>query len=120
MDGASIYELLDTEKVTLTAAVPTVWLMLLQHLEETKDPLPHLERVVIGGSACPPAMIEGVRKELRHPGDPRLGHDRDEPAGFAVHLQGRSGPPLRRGALWTIKQKQGRPPIHGGDEDHRR
>jgi acyl-CoA synthetase (AMP-forming)/AMP-acid ligase II len=35
MDGASIYELLDTEKVTFTAAVPTVWLMLLQYLEET-------------------------------------------------------------------------------------
>jgi fatty-acyl-CoA synthase len=35
MDGASIYELLDTEKVSFTAAVPTVWLMLLQYLEET-------------------------------------------------------------------------------------
>ena len=34
MDGASIYELLDTYNVTFTAAVPTVWLMLLQHLEE--------------------------------------------------------------------------------------
>ena len=53
MDGASIYELLDTEKVTFTAAVPTVWLMLLQHLEETGKRLPHLKKVVIGGSACP-------------------------------------------------------------------
>ena len=35
LDGASIYELLDTEKVTLTAAVPTVWLKLLQYLETT-------------------------------------------------------------------------------------
>jgi fatty-acyl-CoA synthase len=57
MDGASIYELLDTEKVTFSAAVPTVWLMLLQHLEETGRKLPHLTRVVIGGSACPPAVI---------------------------------------------------------------
>ncbi|MGB3833893.1 MAG: fatty-acid--CoA ligase [Mesorhizobium sp.] len=53
MDGASIYELLDTEKVTFTAAVPTVWLMLLQHLEETGSKLPYLKKVVIGGSACP-------------------------------------------------------------------
>ena len=53
MDGASIYELLDTEKVTFTAAVPTVWLMLLQHLEETGRKLPYLKKVVIGGSACP-------------------------------------------------------------------
>jgi fatty-acyl-CoA synthase len=58
MDGASIYELLDTEKVTLTAAVPTVWLMLLTHLQETGKDLPHLNRVVIGGSAAPRSMIE--------------------------------------------------------------
>jgi fatty-acyl-CoA synthase len=56
MDGASIYELLDTYKVTFTAAVPTVWLMLLQDLEKTGQKLPHLDRVVIGGSACPRAM----------------------------------------------------------------
>ncbi|MEJ6781295.1 long-chain-fatty-acid--CoA ligase [Aminobacter sp. Piv2-1] len=58
MDGASIYELLDTERVTFTAAVPTVWLMLLQHLEETGKKLPHLNRVVIGGSACPRTVTE--------------------------------------------------------------
>ncbi|MDD9910776.1 MAG: long-chain-fatty-acid--CoA ligase [Ahrensia sp.] len=58
MDGASIYELLDSEKVTFTAAVPTVWLMLLGYLEETGKELPHLKRVVIGGSACPRAMLE--------------------------------------------------------------
>jgi fatty-acyl-CoA synthase len=53
MDGASIYELLDTEKVTFSAAVPTIWFMLLQHLEETGKKLPHLKKVVIGGAACP-------------------------------------------------------------------
>ncbi|MBV9260007.1 MAG: AMP-binding protein, partial [Pseudolabrys sp.] len=45
MDGASIYELLDTYKVTFTAAVPTVWLMLLQELEKNGKMLPYLERV---------------------------------------------------------------------------
>lgn len=58
MDGASIYEMLDTERVTFTAAVPTVWLMLLQHLEETGKKLPHLNKVVIGGSACPRTVTE--------------------------------------------------------------
>ncbi len=58
MDGASIFECLDTHKVTVTAAVPTVWLMLLQYLEESGKSLDILERVVIGGSACPRAMIE--------------------------------------------------------------
>jgi fatty-acyl-CoA synthase len=58
MDGASIYELLNTYKVTFTAAVPTVWLMLLQDLEKTGQKLPYLKRVVIGGSACPRAMTK--------------------------------------------------------------
>ncbi len=58
MDGASIYELLlDTEKSPSAPPVPTVWLMLLQHLEATGLKLPYLTRVVIGGSACPPAVI---------------------------------------------------------------
>jgi fatty-acyl-CoA synthase len=58
LDGPSIYELLDTYKVSFTAAVPTVWLMLLQDLEKTGGKLPHLKRVVIGGSACPRAMTQ--------------------------------------------------------------
>lgn len=62
MDGEAIFELLDTEKVTFTAAVPTVWLMLLQYLEETGKKLPHLSKVVIGGSACPRAMAEKFQK----------------------------------------------------------
>jgi fatty-acyl-CoA synthase len=50
--------LLDRYKVTCTAAVPTVWLMLLQHLEATGEKLPHLKKVVIGGSACPRAITQ--------------------------------------------------------------
>jgi fatty-acyl-CoA synthase len=56
LDGASIYELLNEHRVTFTAAVPTVWLMLLQYLEANDAKLPHLKKVVIGGSACPRAM----------------------------------------------------------------
>ena len=58
LDGASVYELLDREKVTVTAAVPTVWLGLLQYLEATDAKLPYLQRVLIGGSACPRRIIE--------------------------------------------------------------
>jgi len=58
LDGASIYELLDKYRVTFTAGVPTVWLMLLQHLEKTGEKLPYLKRVVIGGSAAPRAMTK--------------------------------------------------------------
>ena len=57
LDGASVYELLDGEKVTISAAVPTVWLGLLQHLEANGLKLPHLKRVVIGGSAVPERVL---------------------------------------------------------------
>ena len=63
LDGASIYELLDTYRVTFTAAVPTVWLMLLQHLEANNLKLPHLKKVVIGGSACPRAMTQNFQED---------------------------------------------------------
>jgi len=58
MDGKSIYELLETEKVNASAAVPTVWLGLIQHLEENNLKLPYLDLVAIGGAACPRMMIE--------------------------------------------------------------
>ena len=63
MDGAAIYELLDTYKVNMTAAVPTVWLMLLNHLEENTLTLPHLERVVIGGSAVPERILRAFEEK---------------------------------------------------------
>ncbi|ADZ71707.1 long-chain-fatty-acid--CoA ligase [Polymorphum gilvum] len=63
MDGESIWGLLDAERVTLTAAVPTVWLMLLQYLKKTGKALPWLERVVIGGSACPRAMTKAFEED---------------------------------------------------------
>ncbi len=58
LDGASIHEMLTAYRVSCTAAVPTIWLMLLQHLEATGGALPYLKRVVIGGSACPRAMAQ--------------------------------------------------------------
>lgn len=57
MSGKAIYELLDKEKVTITAAVPTVWLLLLTYLEENNLKLPHLRKVVIGGSAVPERIL---------------------------------------------------------------
>ena len=57
MDGKSIADLMLAEDVTMTAGVPTVWQMLLGHLDATQTRLPKLERVLVGGSACPPSMI---------------------------------------------------------------
>jgi fatty-acyl-CoA synthase len=58
LDGASVYELLSTEKVTHTAGVPTVWLMLLQHMAANNLKLPELKMVICGGSAMPRSMIK--------------------------------------------------------------
>ncbi len=57
-DAPTIARMIRTEEVTLTLAVPTVWLSMLQHLDTTGTDLKPLERVVIGGSAAPRAMIE--------------------------------------------------------------
>ena len=57
LDGKSVYELMEAEKVTFSAGVPTVWLTLLQHVEANGLRFNHLRRTAIGGSACPPAMI---------------------------------------------------------------
>jgi fatty-acyl-CoA synthase len=62
MDGESIYQLLDDEKVSFTAAVPTVWLMLLQYLEATGKKLPNLNKVVIGGSAVPERILRAFEE----------------------------------------------------------
>ena len=61
MDGKSIYDLFEQEKVTFSAGVPTVWQMLLSHMETNGLKLSTMKRTVIGGSACPPAMLDTFR-----------------------------------------------------------
>jgi fatty-acyl-CoA synthase len=61
LDGASVHELLVSEHVTISAAVPTIWFALLQHMEKVGADLPDLKRVVIGGSACPRAVTQKFR-----------------------------------------------------------
>ncbi len=63
LDGKSVYELLESEGVTFAAGVPTVWQMLLSHMKPTGLRFSTLNRTVIGGSACPPAMISAFRED---------------------------------------------------------
>ncbi|RVU13106.1 long-chain-fatty-acid--CoA ligase [Methylobacterium oryzihabitans] len=63
LDGASVLDIIETTGVTVTAAVPTVWLALLQHLTATGARLSTLKRVMIGGSACPRAMTERFERD---------------------------------------------------------
>jgi fatty-acyl-CoA synthase len=58
LDGKSLYELFESEKVTLSAGVPTVWQGLLAYVDANKLKFSTMRRSAIGGSACPPAMIQ--------------------------------------------------------------
>jgi fatty-acyl-CoA synthase len=62
-DGKSVYELIEAEGVTFAAGVPTVWQMLLGHMKPQGLKFSKLSRTVIGGSACPPAMIASFRDD---------------------------------------------------------
>jgi acyl-CoA synthetase (AMP-forming)/AMP-acid ligase II len=110
LDGASLLELLNGAGVTVTAAVPTVWLGLLQHLESTGAKLDTLERVVIGGSACPRAMTEAFETKYGVSVAHAWGMTELSPLGSfcspkpeTAHLAG--------DALYDLKVKQGHPPF---------
>jgi fatty-acyl-CoA synthase len=110
MDGQSIYDLLNDYKVTFTAAVPTVWLMLLQHLEKTGEKLPYLKRVVIGGSACPRAMAKTFEEtygvEVIH----AWGMTEMSPLGSLCTMKPEYAA-LSGEERLNIQQKQGHPPF---------
>jgi fatty-acyl-CoA synthase len=110
LDGASIYELLNEFKVTLTGAVPTVWLLLLQHLEKTGGQLPYLERVVIGGSACPRAMIKTFEEDYDVKVFHAWGMTEMSPIGTVGSIKPQLAQ-LASDALLDVKQKQGYAPF---------
>ncbi len=109
LDGASIYELLDTERVTMTAAVPTIWLMLLQFLEQNPElKLPHLDRVLIGGASCPEAMMRAFVEKYDTNVIHAWGMTEMSPMGTLGNLKGSmlDLPPEQK---WKQRLKQGRP-----------
>ena len=64
LDGKSLYELFESERVTITAGVPTVWLALITHMKQNNLKFSTLQRAVVGGSAVPPAMIREFGAEF--------------------------------------------------------
>jgi fatty-acyl-CoA synthase len=64
LDGKSLYELFESEGVTMSAGVPTVWLGLINHALQNKLKFSTFRRTVIGGSACPPAMMNTLIDEF--------------------------------------------------------
>ncbi len=63
LDGKSLYELFESEGVTISAGVPTVWQGLLAHVDANGLKFSTMRRSAIGGSACPPAMIKKFRDD---------------------------------------------------------
>jgi fatty-acyl-CoA synthase len=108
MDAESLYALLEDEQVTFTAAVPTIWLSLIQLMERTGTRLSSLERVAIGGSAAPRGMIETLERTY----GVRVLHawGMTETSSLATISVPKGGmPPLSPEQQLDLQVKQGRP-----------
>ena len=107
LDGKSIYELFEQEKVTFSAGVPTVWQMLLSHMDANSLSLSTMKRTVIGGSACPPAMLDAFRDKHGVTVNHAWGMTEMSPIGTYGTLKGK-----HRDADWPTQRalllKQGR------------
>ncbi|WP_291935914.1 long-chain-fatty-acid--CoA ligase [Limnohabitans sp.] len=70
LDGPSLFELMDSEQVTISAGVPTIWMGLIQHVEQNNLRFAHMKRTCVGGSAMPMALIakfvDNYGVEVRH------------------------------------------------------
>jgi fatty-acyl-CoA synthase len=109
LDGASVYELFEKEKVTFTAGVPTVWLALIQYMQANKLKLSTVKSAVIGGSAAPPAMIETFDKEYGVEVLHAWGMSEMSPLGTVNHPKEKHNALSDKEKL-AIRLKQGRPP----------
>ncbi|MBB1635486.1 3-(methylthio)propionyl-CoA ligase [Cupriavidus sp. UME77] len=112
LDGASVYELFENEKVTFSAGVPTVWLGLLQYVQANNLKFSTFNRTVIGGSAAPPAMIRALKAlgvETIH----AWGMTEMSPLGTSCKLLARHND-LPEDEQQKIQEKQGRV-IYGVD-----
>jgi acyl-CoA synthetase (AMP-forming)/AMP-acid ligase II len=106
LDGASIYELLESEAVTFSAAVPTVWLMLLDYLQTTGKKPSTLQRLAIGGSACPRMLMEVFEKTYGVRVCHAWGMTEMSPVGTIGSVKPGLGN-LEDKALYDLKEKQG-------------
>jgi len=107
LDGKSVYDLIESEGVTFAAGVPTVWQMMLGHMQTHGLKFSKLNRTVIGGSACPPAMItafqENYNVEVLH----AWGMTEMSPLGTLCTLKNKHLS-LPADAQLQIRMKQGR------------
>ena len=109
LDGASLHDLIESEGVTFSAAVPTVWQGLLHHLDTTGARLTSLKRVIIGGAALPESLIRRLRD---HGVEAVQGWGMTETSPIGTH--GKLTPAIAAlplDAQMPQRLKQGRPPF---------
>ncbi len=113
LDGKSLYELFESEGVTLSAGVPTVWQGLLGYVEANGLTFSTMRRTIIGGSACPPAMMKTFQERYDVQVLHAWGMTEMSPVGTVATLKGRQAalPPEQR---FAIQAKQGRS-VYGVD-----
>ena len=110
MDGQSIYELIESEGVPLSAAVPTVWQGLLAYLRENNLKIPTVKKVLIGGSAVPEALIRAFHDEFGIEVLQGWGMTETSPIGTLSNLTPElAALPYDEGMKWRVKQ--GMPPL---------
>ena len=107
LDGASLFELFEGEKVTFSAGVPTIWLGLLQFMRDGQRRFSTLRRTVVGGAACPPALMAAFADELHVTIRHAWGMTETSPLGTAGTLKASQThlPPAEQAAILA---KQGR------------
>ncbi|OWT54856.1 long-chain fatty acid--CoA ligase [Candidimonas nitroreducens] len=107
LDGQSVYQLMESEGVTFAAGVPTVWQMLLDHVKRGGLHFSSLKRTVIGGAACPPAMIEAFQEQHGVEVIHAWGMTETSPLGTLCTLKNKSLK-LPRDQQMKLRRKQGR------------
>ena len=107
LDGRSLHEQFEAEGVTMSAGVPTVWLGLLNYMKENKLRFSTLKCVVIGGSACPPAMIRTFQDEYGVQVLHAWGMTEMSPLGTAGTLKAKQEK-LGKEERYALQNKQGR------------
>jgi fatty-acyl-CoA synthase len=107
LDGKSLYELFESERVTFSAGVPTVWLGLLQFLKDNRCRPSTVTRVLVGGSAVPPAMLQTFEEEYGIEVLHGWGMTEMSPVGTVSQLKRKhAGRPLAE--RLAVKARQGR------------
>lgn len=110
LDGESLVRLIDGHRVTLALGVPTIWLGLLAHAKGMGSKLDSLKRTVVGGAACPPAMIKQFREDFGVDTIHGWGMTEMSPLGTAnIPLARHRDLPLE--TQHKLRESQGRPPF---------